>query len=246
MGLVNWMAPQSRADLLRKALIFLALINLLNWVATAVRGVPYALGADLGNTTAVALPLRAVHPGRAAPPARAPGAARGDGEHRPADGPAQPARLHEPRAAGHRGRAGRGRCCCWTPTTSSASTTPSATPQGDACLAAIAARLRAQLRPGDLVGRLGGEEFAVFLPGATREDAAETGARLCAAISVEAAAAEERLAVTLPAGAALGDGVTPLDRLMADADRALYVAKARGRGRVVVWPPGEAPDAEAA
>ncbi len=117
---------------------------------------------------------------------------------------------------------------------------------GDACLAAIAGRLREGLRPGDLVGRLGGEEFAAFLPGATREGAAEVGARLCAAIAVEAEAAEERLAVTLSAGAALGDGRTPLDRLMADADRALYVAKARGRGLVVVWPPDEAPEARAA
>lgn len=117
---------------------------------------------------------------------------------------------------------------------------------GDACLTAIAARLRAQLRPGDLVGRLGGEEFAAFLPDATREEAAAVGARLCAAIAVEAEAVEEALAVTLSAGAALGDGVTPLDRLMADADRALYEAKARGRARVVVWPPDEAAAVEAA
>lgn len=117
---------------------------------------------------------------------------------------------------------------------------------GDACLAAIAARLRAELRPGDLVGRLGGEEFAAFLPAATRREAAEIGAALCAAIAVDAEAAEERLAVTLSAGAALGDGATPLDRLMAEADRALYEAKARGRGRIVVWPPDEAPAVEAA
>jgi diguanylate cyclase (GGDEF)-like protein len=112
---------------------------------------------------------------------------------------------------------------------------------GDACLVAIAERLRAGLRPGDLVGRLGGEEFAAFLPGATRAETARVGAELCAAIPVDAQAAGKRLAVTLSAGAALSQGPTPLDRLMADADRALYEAKARGRARVVVWPPDETP-----
>jgi diguanylate cyclase (GGDEF)-like protein len=104
---------------------------------------------------------------------------------------------------------------------------------GDACLSAIAERLRACLRPGDLVGRLGGEEFAVFLPSVTAEDAVRVGERLCQAVAVEAEGIEDGLTVTLSAGAALGG--RPFDQLMRQADAALYQAKAQGRARLVVW-----------
>ncbi|WP_242346262.1 diguanylate cyclase [Anaeromyxobacter terrae] len=104
---------------------------------------------------------------------------------------------------------------------------------GDAVLAAVAARATEALRAGDLLARIGGEEFAALLPGATLAAAAEVAERIRARISaapVEAGA--ERVAVTVSAGvAALApgeDGAT----LLARADERLYAAKRAGRDRV--------------
>lgn len=105
---------------------------------------------------------------------------------------------------------------------------------GDVCLAAIAERLRRTLRPSDIVGRVGGEEFSVFLPGSTVAEAREIGERLCQSIAVEAEGAGRDLRVTLSIGATFGTSRTPLDRLMAQADHALYRAKAEGRARMVI------------
>ena len=110
---------------------------------------------------------------------------------------------------------------------------------GDDCLKAIGEHLRAALRSGDIVGRVGGEEFSIFLPGATRERAAAMGERLCRDIAIEAAGVEAALRVTLSIGVALSEGDAPLDQTMARADQALYRAKAHGRAQIVVWPDGE-------
>jgi len=101
---------------------------------------------------------------------------------------------------------------------------------GDAALVAIAAHLRAVLRPGDILGRLGGEEFAAFLPSRSLGDAPPLGRRLCAPIPVDEVPGG--LSVTLSAGAAEAEDGSSLDRLMARADRALYRAKAEGRARL--------------
>jgi diguanylate cyclase (GGDEF)-like protein len=115
---------------------------------------------------------------------------------------------------------------------------------GDVCLAAIADRLRRTLRPGDIAGRLGGEEFSIFLPGATVEQARAIGDRLCRTIAVEAEGADRDVRLTMSIGASFGESSTPLDRLMAQADRALYRAKAEGRARMVFWsdPVNDPPD----
>jgi len=109
---------------------------------------------------------------------------------------------------------------------------------GDLCLTAIAQQLQRNLRPGDLVGRIGGEEFSIFLPGADLSQAQQIGNRLCAAIKIEAAGVEQILQVTLSIGAAFGDSRISIDTLMVQADFALYRAKAEGRARMVIWQQG--------
>jgi diguanylate cyclase (GGDEF)-like protein/PAS domain S-box-containing protein len=105
---------------------------------------------------------------------------------------------------------------------------------GDEALVAVVNACRATLREVDVVGRMGGEEFAVLLPETALTGALEVAERLRRAI----AAARPRQA---PAGlvltASLGvaqrtTGETLVDQILGRADRALYAAKNEGRDRV--------------
>jgi diguanylate cyclase (GGDEF)-like protein len=117
---------------------------------------------------------------------------------------------------------------------------------GDRVLQAIADRIRANVRPGDVACRFGGEEFAVLLPGADLGAAATVGERL--RTGIEAAAVETDagpLGVTVSVGIATEPGPSPspradLDALIDRADRALYQAKHHGRNRVRLWHPDDA------
>lgn len=114
---------------------------------------------------------------------------------------------------------------------------------GDDCLRRVAATLKgAARRPGDLVARLGGEEFVVLLPGTDADGAEEFAERLRArveALGIPHAASTAAPVVTCCAGAATvfpGPGGCEAPRQMMDeADRALYRAKREGRNRVHAW-----------
>jgi len=105
---------------------------------------------------------------------------------------------------------------------------------GDAALRQFAERLSQSCRRGDLVGRYGGEEFCVVLPGATASVAQRVAERLRAAMAAEPVSfGQQQIAVTISVGLACQrpelDGLEPL---LAAADSALYQAKRRGRNRV--------------
>lgn len=108
---------------------------------------------------------------------------------------------------------------------------------GDQALAAVAEALRASVRPRDLVGRFGGEEFAVLLPEIPAEAAERTAGRMreqVEALRCPVAEHHEPVAVTVSIGLAMvGPDTADLTSLLADADAALYAAKAGGRNRVV-------------
>jgi diguanylate cyclase (GGDEF)-like protein len=109
---------------------------------------------------------------------------------------------------------------------------------GDLCLQRVAERLTTELRAFDVVGRYGGEEFVVFLPGISLEVAHEVGCRLCRPIRIEPESPPGRISLTLSIGAALIRRGEPLSDALVRADTALYRAKANGRARIEIWDGG--------
>jgi diguanylate cyclase (GGDEF)-like protein len=106
---------------------------------------------------------------------------------------------------------------------------------GDQALRRFAALLTGQLREVDVSGRLGGEEFAVVLPGTDREGALVVGNRIRAAVARDELVLPDAPSVrfTVSLGAAVYQGGSA-EGLLREADAALYSAKAEGKNRVVV------------
>ncbi|WP_335949014.1 GGDEF domain-containing protein [Salipiger bermudensis] len=102
---------------------------------------------------------------------------------------------------------------------------------GDDVLRQAATVISAALRREDVVARFGGEEFVIWLPGATRDTAWTTGERLRLAIAGSVRVAEQP--VTASIGLALCAAEDRRETVIARADAALYAAKHRGRNRVV-------------
>ena len=111
---------------------------------------------------------------------------------------------------------------------------------GDACLRTVAGVLMRVVRDGnDVAARFGGEEFAIVLPGATPNEAAGIAQRICSNVSALALPHANRddgcgvvtVSVGLAHAASARDGTA--DALIEQADRALYLAKSRGRNRMV-------------
>jgi diguanylate cyclase (GGDEF)-like protein len=103
---------------------------------------------------------------------------------------------------------------------------------GDAVLQDIAYTMRAALRAGDSIYRVGGEEVLVILPGAGEEAALEIAERVRQAVRLRRPVG---VAVTVSVGVAVSrPDVVDTDDLVARADAALYEAKAGGRDTVVI------------
>jgi diguanylate cyclase (GGDEF)-like protein len=107
-------------------------------------------------------------------------------------------------------------------------------PAGDAALVHFARIIREQIRSGDVAGRIGGEEFAVWLP----ETSLDLGLRIAERIRVKLGTmAWDWQGRSWPLSASFGVAACPetstsLDNLPAQADSALYEAKRSGRNRV--------------
>jgi diguanylate cyclase (GGDEF)-like protein len=112
---------------------------------------------------------------------------------------------------------------------------------GDAVLREVAEVLSQSSRGGDVVARVGGEEFIILLPTADTETAGVVAERVMSAIrAYPFRTARGRLQVSVSIGIASEHATDShlAGALRARADEALYVAKRLGRDRVVMWAPG--------
>jgi diguanylate cyclase (GGDEF)-like protein len=103
---------------------------------------------------------------------------------------------------------------------------------GDDVLRSAADVIRARVRETDLAARIGGEEFAVILPGTDLEGAVSLAENLRRDISVGVELPDDDLILTASFGVAEHHPGEPAETLIGVADRALYRAKAEGRNRV--------------
>lgn len=105
---------------------------------------------------------------------------------------------------------------------------------GDQALAFLADAMRSTLRPPDLLGRVGGEEFAILLPETPSRGANELAERLCQVVREGSFEHEgTTISMTISAGyATVSRSETDIDGALARADSALYAAKDAGRDRV--------------
>lgn len=107
---------------------------------------------------------------------------------------------------------------------------------GDRVLSTVASTLASTVREGDLLGRVGGEEFCVVLPNTTLQDAVAVAERLRLRIQGREVFLHNN--VTLRVSASLGvstseeQGEYQFEALQSVADRRLYLAKQNGRNQV--------------
>jgi diguanylate cyclase (GGDEF)-like protein len=109
---------------------------------------------------------------------------------------------------------------------------------GDEALLAISSAITRSVRQGDVLGRIGGEEFAAFLVGADQDETHRVAERIRRAVEMIRFRPERE--GTLPLTVSIGGancttGATVSDLMLA-ADRRLYEAKRSGRNRTVIEP----------
>ncbi|MBX3532114.1 MAG: GGDEF domain-containing protein [Rhizobiaceae bacterium] len=106
---------------------------------------------------------------------------------------------------------------------------------GDAALLEICDAIKRAVRSDDIVGRIGGEEFAVYLTDADHRESMIAAERIRTEVASIAFSPRggERLALSVSIGGAMNRAAAQLADLMREADRRLYEAKRRGRNRVI-------------
>ncbi len=106
---------------------------------------------------------------------------------------------------------------------------------GDLALVHVANQIRAMVRPYDLIGRWGGEEFLVLLPDVQLEDIIVIAERIRQHIANQNLVIADSIRVPMTASIGITSsiiGAHDLDTIVAAADQALYAAKANGRNQV--------------
>jgi len=105
---------------------------------------------------------------------------------------------------------------------------------GDVVLIEVASRLSAAVRPGEVVGRFGGDEFVVVLHDVDADRAQQAAERLLAVVSAPCSIGHHSVRVGATIGVALSPAPSAED-LLRFADTAMYAAKATNRGHVRLY-----------
>jgi diguanylate cyclase (GGDEF)-like protein len=109
---------------------------------------------------------------------------------------------------------------------------------GDELLAAVAERVRACVRPGDLAARLGGDEFGILLEHGADDAAEQVALRLVAALQTPFVVSGREVSVHASIGIASGlSDARTADEVLSNADLAMYNAKASGKRQFSVYEP---------
>jgi diguanylate cyclase (GGDEF)-like protein len=110
-------------------------------------------------------------------------------------------------------------------------------PVGDDVLREVARRIQNELRSEDIAGRWGGEEFLIILPRTDLDGVLRLAERIRLTVSATPViVGDQRIAVTISGGCAVGPGESPAD-LLRRADKRLYQAKDAGRNQIVAAAP---------
>jgi diguanylate cyclase (GGDEF)-like protein len=104
---------------------------------------------------------------------------------------------------------------------------------GDDALGVVADAIRSELREVDLLGRFGGEEFSIFLPDVTAEEAEGIAERIRTRVSCTALPSAAPVTISIGVAAVCPkDGPVEFVKVLTAADRAVFVAKNDGRNRI--------------
>jgi diguanylate cyclase len=104
---------------------------------------------------------------------------------------------------------------------------------GDEALRMISTEIKENVRENDLVGRIGGEEFGVWLPGADRREAGVVAERIRASVNAAMFSPQGgAVPLSVSVGATVSSTRLSFNEMFTIADERLYVAKNNGRNRV--------------
>ncbi len=108
--------------------------------------------------------------------------------------------------------------------------------RGDSVIVEVSQILKSNLRSHDVLARYGGEEFVLLLPMTGKDEAGKTADKLLGLIKEHEFSGLKDSSVTVSIGVCSypGDGIDNIDKLIARSDDSLYLAKKKGRDRVVV------------
>jgi diguanylate cyclase (GGDEF)-like protein/PAS domain S-box-containing protein len=111
--------------------------------------------------------------------------------------------------------------------------------EGDQLLRATSERLRGALRGGDTIARMGGDEFAILVEDADAGPPREVAERLLDTLQAPFQRGDRELFVHASVGVAVVSGRnTSAEELLRNADAAMYIAKSRGKNRIIEFEPG--------
>lgn len=110
---------------------------------------------------------------------------------------------------------------------------------GDQTLKLVASKIKKVIRDNDLAFRVGGDEFCVILNDCKHNDAVNIAQRISESISIPIVVNDTQMTITASVGVRLvSDSNTPIERLLVEADNAMYVAKRNGKAQIRVFVPG--------